>query len=160
MRRLFLAAAFLGLLAGCTSNQEIFEEREMLKLHAENAQRAYHAGQFDRALHQARKALEIDADYPKALTILGYSYLQAARFARVRDSRLEYFQNAEKALLHAIECGSETDAAVFKSYFGLGLIDFMWAQELKSMIRESTGKGPALIVEGEESGAKEDLWAE
>jgi tetratricopeptide (TPR) repeat protein len=160
MKNALLLAALLGFLAGCESTEDIILEREQLKLHAEIAQRAYHAGQFDRAIQQARKALEIDADYPKALTILGYTLLQSARYTKSREARLECFEKAEAAFLRTVEVGSETDAAVFKSYFGLGLIYFMWAQEVKGMLRESAAAGPALEVEDPGEGTREGLWTE
>ena len=160
MKRLLLSACIAGFLVGCESNEEIFMDREMLKVHAENAQRAYDAGQYDRAVHQARKALEFDSDYPKALAVLGYTYLQAARFGKDREARLDFLRSSEEHLLHLVEVGSETDPAVFKAYFGLGLVHFMWAQEVKSMIRESQGGQAPLVVDDPDEGSKEELWNE
>ena len=89
--------AVLSLLVGCTSWRDIFIDRESLKVHVANAQHAYHRGQYDKAVHQATKALEYDDEDPKALTILGYCYMQVARYASARDVRFEYCEKAEDA---------------------------------------------------------------
>ncbi|MHC4597563.1 MAG: tetratricopeptide repeat protein, partial [Planctomycetota bacterium] len=82
MKQLLLVCLCLVLGVGCKSWGTIFKEREMLKLHVENAQRYYHAANYEAAVQQANKALEIDWDDPKARTILGYCYLQVGRYAK------------------------------------------------------------------------------
>ncbi|MCU0723008.1 MAG: hypothetical protein MUC63_05245, partial [Planctomycetes bacterium] len=115
MKNALLLLPILAALAGCRSNEDVFRDREMLKLHTEIAQRAYHSGQYDRAVHQARKALEFDPDHPLALVILGYTYLQAARYTADREARLRCLEDGETTLKRAVEHGSERDAAVFKA---------------------------------------------
>lgn len=159
MNRLILSMALLATVVGCQSNREVFEEREMIKIHAENAQRAYHAGQWDRAVHQANKALELDDDHVKARTILGFAYMQVARFAKTEEARWEYCEKAEDTFSRAIRAGSETDPAVFKAYFGLGLVYFMWAQEVEHMMGE-TSEDEAEVISTDDSDTGESVWSE
>ncbi|MHC5038235.1 MAG: hypothetical protein ACYTHM_13045 [Planctomycetota bacterium] len=160
MKQWVLMAAVLLPAAGCKSYADIFREREMLKLHVQNAQHNYHAGKYEVAVQQAQKALDIDPDHSKGLAILGYCYLQVARFGKTREARLEYYEKTESVFEHAIQVGSERDPAVFKAYFGLGLVCFMWAQEVKSMIEEASGKKPGLEIGDSDRGYREGIWSE
>ncbi|GEM_PF-2956986 len=160
MKKAILAAMLLVAGAGCTSWRSIFIDREKLKIHVQNAQRNYHAGQYERAVHQAKKALDIDDAHPKALSILGFCFLQVVRTAEKREDRLAYCEKAEGNFLRAIQEGSETDPAVFKAYFGLGLIYFLWAQEVESMMEASGRKEGPLHLPGEDTETQETLWSE
>lgn len=159
MTRVLALVFALFAAAGCQTWTDVFVGREELKLYRANAQRNYHAGQYERAVHQARKALEIDEEDVKSLTILGYCYFQVARYAKTRELRLEYYARSEAELEKAILAGSETDPAIFKAYFGLGLVYFSWAQEVKSMIEESEGKREPLVLAESDDGSSSDLWS-
>jgi tetratricopeptide (TPR) repeat protein len=149
---------FIAAVGGCVSPSTTFENRERLKIHAENAQRYYGAGRYDAAVQQAKKALGFDSNDPKALTILGYCYLQVARRAKDPQDRLRYFEMTEEKFEHAIESGRERDPAVFKSYFGLGLAYFMWSREVKRLLEESCGKKSKGVVPGRDT--QEEIWSE
>ena len=160
MNRLLIVFALICLASGCRSWSDVFEEREKMKVHVQNAQHAYHAGQYDRAVHQAKKALDIDPDDPKAHALLGYIYLQVVRFAKTRETRLEYCRLTEESFEKAIRSGTERDPVVFKAYFGLGLICFLWSQEVEAMIDEASGRKPQLIVTGSKGESEESIWSE
>jgi tetratricopeptide (TPR) repeat protein len=158
MHRILVVVLLVAAFAGCKSWRQIYIDRDELKLHATNAQHAYHAGKYEMAVQQAQKALSIDEDDAKARTLLGYCYLQVARYGKTRETRLEYYEKSEAAFEEAIRDGSEKDPAIFKAYFGLGLVCFMWAKEVEAMMETATGKETG--IDAVRPGGAEDLWGE
>ncbi len=127
-----LAAAAAAATA-CRTNEDIALERAELQVYATNAQNFYDAGQYDRAEQQLRKALDLDADYPKANVLLGFTLFQKATRRPATDSEGPLAE-AEKALKTAAREARPSDVIRHRAYFGLGLLSTWRA---KSAAREA-----------------------
>jgi hypothetical protein len=83
-----------------------------------------------------------------------------ARYTKDRETKLKYYAMTEEEFTRAIGEGSEKDPAVFKAYFGLGLVYFMWSQEVQRMIEEASGKKSPLVVAGAGEEGEKEIWSE
>ncbi|MHC5020221.1 MAG: tetratricopeptide repeat protein [Planctomycetota bacterium] len=157
-----LSAGLLLLVAGVAgcgkSTAEILLEREQVKYHTTNAQGYLDSGEWARARQQAEKALELDSEYAKARAILGFTLFQLAGRLDQEKQRNEvddFLEESEEALVQVTRDADKTDVAVFKAYYGLGLVhQFRWERANSDLDAARRS-----VADGDPSVSKSDLEA-